>query len=139
MARPCIMLYSGAPHHHYREGRPPYHSRVARYLVDGNNVMGSRPDGWWRDRTAAMQRLVNDLDDLAGAGGDELDVVFDGREQELQAVRVGVSFAAHADDAIAERARPGLTVVTSDRELAGRVRERGAEVVGARSLLDRLG
>lgn len=112
---------------------------MTRYLVDGNNVMGARPDGWWRDRADAMQRLVNQLDDLAGAQGDDLHVVFDGRERELQAVRVAVSFARHADDAIAERAGPGLTVVTADRELAGRVRAKGAEVVGARSLLKRLG
>lgn len=108
---------------------------MARYLVDGNNVMGSRPDGWWRDRAGAMQRLVNELDDLAQARGDDVHVVFDGRDRELQAVRVEVSFAGHADDAIAERASAGVTVVTSDRELAGRVRAKGAEVVGARSIL----
>jgi len=109
---------------------------VARYLVDGNNVMGSRPDGWWRDRAGAMQRLVNELDDLAEARGDDVHVVFDGRERELQAVRVEVSFARHADDAIAERAGPGVTVVTSDRELAGRVRAKGAVLVGAGSLVE---
>jgi predicted RNA-binding protein with PIN domain len=52
---------------------------VTRWLVDGNNVMGSRPDGWWRDRPAAMQRLVSALDDLAAETGDEVAVVFDGR------------------------------------------------------------
>jgi predicted RNA-binding protein with PIN domain len=109
---------------------------VARYLVDGNNVMGSRPDGWWNDRHGAMQRLVNHLDDRAAASGDHIAVVFDGRERDLQAVRVHVSFAPHADDAIAERAAPGVTVVTSDRELAGRARAAGADVAGARTLLD---
>ena len=109
-----------------------------RYLVDGNNVMGSRPDGWWRDRHGAMQRLVNELDDLAAATGDDIAVVFDGRDRDLQAVRAQVAFAAHADDLIAERAQPGLTIVTSDQELADRVRARGAEVVGARTLLQRL-
>ncbi|HEX2086128.1 MAG TPA: NYN domain-containing protein [Solirubrobacteraceae bacterium] len=107
-------------------------------LVDGNNVMGSRPDGWWRDREGAMQRLVNDLDDLAARTGEEVAVVFDGAERDLQATRAHVAFAPHADDAIAERAGPGVTVVTSDRELAERARARGAEVAGARSLLDRL-
>ena len=43
-----------------------------------------------------------------------------------------------ADDDIAERARPGVTVFTSDRELAQRARAQGAAVEGARSLLDRL-
>ena len=109
-----------------------------RWLVDGNNVMGSRPDGWWRDRRGAMQRLVATLDDLAARTGDEVAVVFDGRERELQAVRAHVAFAPHADDAIAARAEPGVTVVTSDRELAGRAEARGAHALGAGAFLERL-
>ena len=108
------------------------------WLVDGNNVMGSRPDGWWRDRPGAMQRLVNELDDFAAANGEEVAVVFDGRDRDLQAIRVDVAFAAHADDAIAARAAPGITVVTSDRELATRATANGAAVVGAGALLRRL-
>jgi predicted RNA-binding protein with PIN domain len=108
------------------------------WLVDGNNVMGSRPDGWWRDRAGAMQRLVNQLDEFADASGEEVAVVFDGRDQGLQALRADVAFAPHADDAIAERATAGVTVVTSDRELAARARRNGADVVGARTFLDRL-
>ena len=108
------------------------------WLVDGNNVMGSRPDGWWRDRPGAMQRLVNQLDDLAERSGDHVAVVFDGGDRELQATRVEVAFAPHADDAIAARARAGTTVVTSDRELADRSRAKGAAVVGAGSFLPRL-
>ena len=49
-----------------------------RWLVDGTNVVGSRPDGWWRDRPAAFRRLVEALGPLA-ANGDEVTVVFDGR------------------------------------------------------------
>jgi predicted RNA-binding protein with PIN domain len=109
-----------------------------RWLVDGNNVMGSRPDGWWRDRAGAMQRLVDELDDFAERTGDEVAVVFDGRDRGLQAVRARVAFAPHADDAIAARAAPGVTVVTSDAELAGRVREAGAAVVGAGAFLRRV-
>ena len=105
------------------------------WLVDGNNVMGSRPDGWWRDRPGAMQRLVNQLDDFAAATGEEVAVVFDGADRDLQATRAHVAFAPHADDAIAARAGPGDTVVTSDQELAARARAKGAEVVGARTLL----
>jgi uncharacterized protein YaiI (UPF0178 family) len=59
-------------------------------------------------------------------------------ERDLQAARAHVAFAPDADDAIAARAEPGLTVVTSDRDLAGRARAAGAEVVGARALLARL-
>jgi predicted RNA-binding protein with PIN domain len=108
------------------------------WLVDGNNVMGSRPDGWWRDRAGAMQRLVTQLDDLAARTGDEIAVVFDGRERDLQAVRVHVAFAPHADDAIADRAGEGVTVATSDAELARRVTEKGAAVEGAGAFLRRL-
>ena len=108
------------------------------WVVDGNNVMGSRPDGWWCDRAGAMQRLVNQLDDFADAGGEDVVVVFDGRERDLQAVRARVAYAPHADDDIAARADASSIVVTSDRELAERVRAKGAHVEGARSFLDRL-
>jgi predicted RNA-binding protein with PIN domain len=108
------------------------------WLVDGNNVMGSRPDGWWRDRHGAMQRLVNQLDDFAASTGDDVAVIFDGRDKDLQATHARVAFAPHADDALADQARPGLTVVTSDRELAGRVRGKGADVEGAAAFLRRL-
>jgi len=36
-------------------------------LVDIANVMGSRPDGWWRDRAGAATRLLNELEPLHGA------------------------------------------------------------------------
>jgi hypothetical protein len=104
------------------------------WLVDGNNVMGARADGWWKDRAGAMQRLVDDLDRL----DEDVHVIFDGRDRGLTAERATVSFAPHADDAIAERAAPGVTVVTSDRELRRRAEAKGAEVVGVRALLDRL-
>lgn len=107
------------------------------------NVIGSRPTGWWRDRPAAMRELVAALDALAARTGDEVAVVFDGRAFDLPADRVEVSFASRpgrdaADDDIAARAGPGVTVATSDRALARRARERGADVVGAGELLRRL-
>ncbi len=86
-----------------------------------------------------LHRDLELVDALAAATGDEVAVVFDGRDRDLRAERVEVAFAAHADDAIAARAAPGLIVVTSDRELAARAHAGGAEVVGARSLLARLG
>jgi uncharacterized protein YaiI (UPF0178 family) len=118
-----------------------------RVLVDGMNVIGSRPDGWWRDRPAAMRELVARLEDYARGTGDEVTVVFDGRPFELEGERVEVAFAARrgpnaADDDIAARARAGLTVVTSDAGLAARARTAGAEVIGAgtfRRRLDELG
>ena len=111
---------------------------MTRWLVDGNNVMGSKPDGWWRDRHGAMQRLVNALDDLAAETGDEIAVVFDGRDRGLQALATDVAFAPHADDAIADRAAHGITVVTSDGELESRVRAAGAAVVPAGSFRRRI-
>jgi predicted RNA-binding protein with PIN domain len=113
------------------------------------NVIGSRPDGWWRDRHGAMRRLTLQLGELASRTGEEMNVVFDGRApgDPPRAPAVTVSFApggrGSADDRIAETvaadADPSsLRVVTSDRELADRVRAAGAEVVPSRSFRDRL-
>jgi uncharacterized protein YaiI (UPF0178 family) len=100
------------------------------------NVVGSRPDGWWRDRKGAMRRLVESLDRYAGSSGEDVLVVFDGAPFQVDAARVEVRFASRrgpnaADDDIAELASDGVTVVTSDAALERRVRERGGEVIGA--------
>jgi predicted RNA-binding protein with PIN domain len=123
---------------------------VTRWIVDGMNVIGSRPDGWWRDRPGAMRALVEGLEAFARRSGDPVTVVFDGRPFELEGGEgVTVLFASRrgrnaADDDIAARVEsddePGsLSVVTSDADLARRVRAAGAAVVGAgefRRLLD---
>ncbi|HWI70489.1 MAG TPA: NYN domain-containing protein [Baekduia sp.] len=118
-----------------------------RWLIDGMNVIGSRPDGWWRDRGGAMARLVEELDPWA-AGEDAVAVVFDGRPRDAGAPgHVDVAFAPGgrdaADDEIARRvaADPdpaSLTVVTSDRELVDRVRAAGAAVGSSKAFLTRL-
>ena len=101
------------------------------------NVVGSRPDGWWRDRRGAMRRLVERLERYAESTGYDVMVVFDGAPFEMpEAGRVDVRFASRrgpnaADDDIAELATGDTTVVTSDADLERRVRERGAEVIGA--------
>ena len=109
------------------------------------NVIGSRPDGWWRDRGAAVRRLVGELAEFAAETGDEVLVVFDGRPVELDvdSGSVDVRFASRsgrdaADDDIARLAAadPQLTVVTSDAALAARVRH---DVVGAGTFRARLG
>jgi predicted RNA-binding protein with PIN domain len=122
-----------------------------RWLVDAMNVIGSRPDGWWRDRAGAARRLTSSLQDLAAASGDEITVAFEGTPvpdlapgphegvEVLYARRRGPDAA---DDRIVEQvgadADPGsLTVVTSDRDLARRVQELGASVVGPSVLLRR--
>ncbi len=119
---------------------------MVRWLVDGNNVMGSRPDGWWRDRPGAQRRLLEQIELWAEAEGAEVAVVFDGAAQEVEEGGVDVAWAARrgpdaADDVIAARAAAdsaGLRVVTSDAGLAARVRAVGAEVEGAGVFLRRL-
>jgi predicted RNA-binding protein with PIN domain len=112
-------------------------------IVDVMNVIGSRPDGWWRDRRGAMARLVEALDLYVHATGTPVTAVLDGRAFALDRpdLEVDILFAGHgrpnaADDAIVEllRDRPehsAATVVTSDRELSRRVQALGAAVVGA--------
>jgi predicted RNA-binding protein with PIN domain len=119
-----------------------------RWVVDGMNVIGSRPTGWWRDRPGAMQELVEELRAFAEGSGDPVTVVFDGRPFELEGDGVTVRFASRrgpnaADDDIAALVESDddpadLSVVTSDGDLARRVREAGATVVGAGSFRRRL-
>ncbi len=114
------------------------------WLVDGMNVIGSRPDGWWRDRPEAQRRLARELADWARRDGVAVAVVFDGAPHEIDAPGIEVAFAARcgrdaADDEIVARVRaardPGaIRVVTADRELARRARALGAEVVGPTSI-----
>ena len=120
-----------------------------RFLVDGMNVIGSRPTGWWRDRRGAMRSFVEELERFAGESDAEVTVVFDGRPFEISARGVEVAFARRAgrdaaDDEIArlvdEDGDPGsIVVATSDSGLAERVRRNGARVIGAGSFRERLG
>jgi predicted RNA-binding protein with PIN domain len=112
-----------------------------RALVDGMNLIGSRPDRWWNDRDGAVHRLVGELDRFAAATGDHVTVVFDHRPPDLAAGRHGaveVAFASRrgrnaADDEIVGMVAgdpdpASARVVTSDRRLAERVRDLGAGV-----------
>jgi predicted RNA-binding protein with PIN domain len=119
-----------------------------RWLVDGMNVIGSRPDGWWRDRDGAVRDLVEGLDALAAGDEPQVVAVFDGRPIELKTRRVDVRFAPRsgrnaADDEIVRLVEgdpdpASLRVVTSDAALAERVRALGAEVEGAGGFRRRL-
>lgn len=117
-----------------------------RWLVDGMNVIGSRPNGWWADRRGAMERLAQELSDYASSTGEEVTVVFDGKPFDLPA-HVEVVFAPGGRDAaddeivriVASLARPeSATVVSSDRRLAQRIDALGANVLGAKAFRHRL-
>ena len=56
---------------------------VTRWMVDASNVIGSKPDGWWRDRDGATQRLLDELRAFAG-GGEDVTVVLDAGRPEWE-------------------------------------------------------
>ncbi|MGW9436416.1 NTP pyrophosphohydrolase [Streptomyces sp. NPDC055607] len=115
-------------------------------VVDGANVVGSVPDGWWRDRRGAAERL---RDRLAATGGPadgpypgpyDIVLVVEGRARGVASVPgVRVEEApGSGDDLIVALVRGAdgrpCLVVTADRELRERVREEGARRVGPRAL-----
>jgi predicted RNA-binding protein with PIN domain len=124
------------------------HGRT-RWLIDGNNVMGARPDGWWRDRAGAAARLADEVSAWQERTGNDVVLVFDGPDRRglSRQSRPGfeVRFAERsgrnaADDVIARLAEEAIstpqgadervTVVTSDAGLVARLPAR-VEVVGA--------
>jgi hypothetical protein len=108
-------------------------------VVDVANVMGSRPDGWWRDRAAAAARLLAEIAPLRGTvvttpDGVELTVerilvVLEGRARDVQAPDdvEAVRATADGDAAVvavtAELVADGRLplVVTADRGLRARL------------------
>jgi predicted RNA-binding protein with PIN domain len=120
-----------------------------RWLVDGMNVIGTRPDKWWRDRDAAMLRLVDELERWAAREGEEVTVVFE--RPPSPPIRSTVIEVAHAprprrdaaDHEIIRRLRADASpdqvrVVTSDRWLSERADAEGATVVSSMSFRSRL-
>ncbi len=124
-------------------------------LIDAANVVGSRADGWWRDRPAAARRLLAELGPLVGAvlpaagpyaGQVVSDVVVVLEGQARLAAPAGRTHGVdvrHApgsgDDALVALTGAGTLLVTADRELARRAAACGAAVAGPRWLLDQLG
>lgn len=118
-------------------------------VVDGANVVGSRPDGWWKDRAGAARRLYDDLvaSGIAADTDGGVRLVLEG------AAKAGVPVGAqdgvtvvHAtgegDDEIVAQAVAALsaydvTVVTADRGLCARLPE-GVLVHGPGWLRDRI-
>jgi hypothetical protein len=126
-------------------------------VVDGANVVGSVPDGWWQDRQGAAARLRDLLAPLAATGlpatagappwavGVPLDVVLvtEGAARgvpPVPGVRIEEA-GGSGDDLIAELAAGAAgrrcLVVTADRELRARVVEAGAICVGPRTVRPR--
>jgi predicted RNA-binding protein with PIN domain len=115
-----------------------------RWIVDGMNVIGSRPDGWWRDRGKAMTTLVERLEQWKSAG-DTVTVVFERPlSPPIESSVITVTHAPRpapnsADDEIvrlieADDRPADIRVATSDRTLAARVRAAGGSVYPAESL-----
>ncbi|GAA1323088.1 hypothetical protein [Pseudonocardia xinjiangensis] len=132
---------------------------VFHVIVDGANVVGSRPDGWWRDRPGAARRLAGKLSAALTAGpallaqglgreaADEdvrVHLVLEGAAAQVEDLPTHplldvVHAPADGDSAIAalaaDLAVEPVLVVTADRGLRARVRSTGAGTVGPEMLL----
>jgi hypothetical protein len=122
-------------------------------IVDAANVVGSVPDGWWRDRVGANERLRDELRGVAEEGLPagvpdwahpppfDLALVVEGAARSVggaPGVRV-VAASGSGDDAIVDLVRREgggrpVLVVTADRRLRERVRALGAAVAGPRAV-----
>ena len=120
-----------------------------RWLVDGMNVIGTRPDAWWKDRDAAMHRLVDQLERWVAVDGDDVTVVFERKPSPpIRSTVIAVTHAPKpkrnaADDEIvrlltADPEPHAIRVVTSDRWLAERAWGLGASVEGADAFRSRI-
>ncbi|MBD9730989.1 NTP pyrophosphohydrolase [Streptomyces sp. H28] len=115
---------------------------VPLVIVDAANVVGSVPDGWWRDRRGAAERLRDRLaaDGLPGRPG-PLDIVLvvEGAARGVESVPgVRVESAPgsgddHMVELVAREAGRPVLVITADRGLRARVTALGAEVAGPRT------
>jgi 8-oxo-dGTP diphosphatase len=149
-----------ALHEDFAAAWPELHEQLGRELVlvvDGANVVGSRPDGWWRDRAGAAARLRDRLGGLARAGvrGEDLRLaprwcwwptvrlVVEGQARGIGPGEGGVEVVAadqDGDAAIVDTVRASrdgerVVVVTADRLLRDRVEAEGASVIGPSVLL----
>ena len=122
--------------------------RTQSLIVDAANVVGSRPNGWWRDRAGAARGLAERLT-VAELPYDEVVLVLEGAARPgVPAGQDGRVRCIHApgsgDERIVEaahgRAAGGwaVTVVTADRELKSRVEAVGARTTGPSWLLERI-
>ncbi|MFD3637681.1 NYN domain-containing protein [Nocardia sp. NPDC058705] len=113
-------------------------------VVDAANVIGSRANGWWKDRAGAARRLLSDVATLTTSLPETTEVTVvlegaakaaaDGAEPSAPRMRVVLAERSGDDkivDVVAEaNSHEQITVVTADRELRTRVEAHGAETVG---------
>jgi hypothetical protein len=137
---------------------------VLQVIVDGANVVGSRPDGWWRDRPGAARRLAGRLaaaltvdparlaDGLGRSDADlQVHLVLEGAAAGVEDLPThprlvvvhaeadgDAAIAALATDLAASGRGDPVLVVTADRALRERVRAAGAATLGPGVLLDAL-
>lgn len=121
-----------------------------RLIVDGMNVIGTRPDQeWWKDRDKAMRWLVDLLERLAAAEGDDILVMFERpprppiRSTVIEVRHAPRPRANAADLEIVRLLREdpdahNVRVVTSDRALADQVDAIGATVESSNSFRHRI-
>ncbi|TCO47594.1 YacP-like NYN domain-containing protein [Kribbella antiqua] len=123
-------------------------------VVDAANVIGSRPDGWWRDRPGAARRLLVRLAAFQERLQSSADVVviLEGAARAavsgsdapaVGALRVVLADGSGDDTIVAVTTEltdnvPDVTVVTADRGLRQRIEAVGATAAGPRWLLDQL-
>ncbi len=122
-----------------------------RWVIDGNNVYGSRPDGWWNDRDAASGRFAQRVAEWCRTRDDEVTLVFDAPLAAATAMLAGGNLRIvearrrgrnAADDEIVTIVAEQLAasddvvrVVTSDRGLRGRLGDQ-VEIVGVGAFRD---
>jgi len=117
-------------------------------IIDAANVVGSRPDGWWKDRAGAARRLHEQLV-VADLPYDDVVLILEGQAKGgVRPGRDGHVRTVHApgagDETIVSQARAAVdrgdrvAVVTADRMLKARVGGVGAQALSPSWLLDQL-
>jgi 8-oxo-dGTP diphosphatase len=139
-----------ALHPGFARSWPLLRARPVTVVIDAANVVGSRPDGWWKDRVGATRRLLQGVESLRGRVTRHegawivlarAELVTEGAARGIPSGRWArvVDAAASGDDTVV--ARTGMLVdalvVTADRGLRARLGS-GAAVAGPRWLLDLL-